>query len=295
MSSDQHGRESDTTAQQKSLENQKQVIVEKEEEDDILAEFSFVTGHDVDRYSSDENNENSAENSDTDANTLQLVSIFSDATPQKSSQKLPHRGAPKMKKQKRVSHLYTELVYSAKSREDLFERKKNLDFVLKKTSNNSKLTYYKCITHKNCSYSELVRKGDAGSGFHSHVFTKIDSRHSQEFARQSTTNGISERWIRTVDTLIESGRRPMQIRTHLLLLANKSSDKLLAVKSLPTKKQLSSRKRVLVNKKRGRWNLQVNADLINFYRSSFIQTRQQFDAVKVRQMFSMHCHAQILN
>lgn len=127
-----------------------------------------------------------------------------------------------------------------------------------------------------------MRKDDAGTGYYAHVFTRVNSSHSRELAEVSKTSGISERWIRVVDTLIESGRRPVQIRTHLLLLANKSADKLLALQSLPTQKQVSSRKRVLVKKKRGRWNLKVNADLINFYRSSFVQTKDQFDAIKVR-------------
>mgnify|MGYP003326507203 CR=1 FL=1 len=282
MACDQHGRESVTIIQNESIENQQQSsILEDEDEEDPFAEFAWVTGHDVDGFSSGQNDDaSSEENKDDDDshdNTLKLISTVSDSSSQK-----PHRGAPKMQKQKRKAHLYTELVYSAKTKGDLAKRKSNLDFVLKKTSNNSRLTYFKCTTHKNCNYTELVRKDDAGTGYYAHVFTRVNSSHSRELAEVSKTSGISERWIRVVDTLIESGRRPMQIRTHLLLLANKSADKLLALQSLPTQKQVSSRKRVLVKKKRGRWNLKVNADLINFYRSSFVQTKDQFDAIKVR-------------
>ena len=232
-----------------------------------------MESHDVDDSVSKGNDDN-----DT-ANTLNPVAVIANSGTQKRN-----RGAPKSQKQKRVSHHYTELVYSAKSKSDLAKRRSNLEFVVKKTSNNSKLTYFKCVTHKNCTYTELVRKAEVDSGFHAHVFTKINPSHTQEFAERSLSksNGICERWIRMVDTLISSGRAPMQIRTHLLLQANKSSDKALAIQSLPTSKQVSSRKRVLVKKNRGKWNLEVNADLINFYRSSFIQTREQFDAVKVK-------------
>ena len=179
-----------------------------------------MTGHDVD---------DSEEDSDANTNTLSLAAIVVNTDSQKRN-----RGAPKMQKQKRVTHHYTELVYSAKSKADLTKRRSNLGFVLKKTSNNCKLTYFKCVTHKSCSYTELVRKGEAGTGFYAHVFTKINPHHTQEFAErlQSRTNGICERWIRMVDTLISTGRAPMQIRTHLLLQANKSTDKSLAIQSL---------------------------------------------------------------
>ena len=131
-----------------------------------------------------------------------------------------------------------------------------------------------------------MRKAEAGTGFFVHVFTKVNPHHSLEFAQtsRSRTNGISERWIRMVDTLVESGRTPMKIRTHLLLQANKftGANKLLAIQSLPKSKQVSSRKRVLVKKRKGKWNLEVNADLIDFYRSSFVETRENFEAVKVK-------------
>ena len=245
-------------------------------------------GHDVD--ASDEDNGNS---DGSVANTLKVVATASDSVTQKR-----RRGAPKMKKQKRVSHLYTELVCSAKSRSDLLKRRSTLDFVLKKISNNSKLSYYKCVTHKNCNYTELVWKGEPGTGYHAHVFTKKNPQHALEFAQQcNRANGISERWIRVVDTLVESGRTPMQIRTHLLLQANKltGADKLLAMKCLPKGRQVASRKRVLMLKKKGKWNLEVNADLINFYRSSFIETREQFDAVKVKStnIFRMTSHVHV--
>ena len=171
MSSDQHGTIERQERRQEPLENQKQSItVEENEDDDPFAEFSFVTGHDVENYSSDQDYAENETNNDTDANTLKLVTTATTA----SDSSKRRRGAPKMQKQKRVSHQYTELVYSAKSKGDLAKRKLNLDFVLKKTSNNSKLTYFKCVTHKNCNYTELVRKAEAGTGFHAHVFTKIN-------------------------------------------------------------------------------------------------------------------------
>ena len=126
MSSGQHV----TTEQQETLENQRQSttveIVEVVEDDDPFAEFSWVTGHDVD---------DSEEDSDANTNTLSLAAIVVNTDSQKRN-----RGAPKMQKQKRVTHHYTELVYSAKSKADLTKRRSNLGFVLKKTSNNCKLT-----------------------------------------------------------------------------------------------------------------------------------------------------------
>ena len=103
-------------------------------------------------------------------------------------------------------------------------------------------------------------------------------------------SGWWTRWLRVV-------ARQCKLGLHLLLQANKftGADKLLAMKSLPESRQVSSRKRVLMLKRKGKWNLEVNADLINFYRSSFVETREQFDAVKVKptNIFSIVSHVHV--
>ena len=114
MACDQHGRESATIIQNESIENQQQSsILEDEDEEDPFAEFAWVTGHDVDGFSSGQNDDaSSEENKDDDDshdNTLKLISTVSDSSSQK-----PHRGAPKMQKQKRKAHLYTDALYAGK-------------------------------------------------------------------------------------------------------------------------------------------------------------------------------------
>ena len=90
--------------------------------------------------------------------------------------------------------------------------------------------------------------------------------------------GISSRWIRNVDLLIESGRTPSAIRTHLMLKANKSkTDKKAAIKSLPTLQQIVSRKSNRRNALRASWKLSSHADLSALFMQHMVKSKTDYE------------------
>ena len=105
------------------------------------------------------------------------------------------------------------------------DRRRELPFILKKISNNANLHYFQCVTHKNCTYVEMVRRGESGHGDQRIIFTKEDATHTTEFAPVSNGKyGINPRWAHIVDLLVDSGRTPAEIRTQLVLKANNAKD-----------------------------------------------------------------------
>ena len=82
------------------------------------------------------------------------------------------KGAPRGASQQRRSHLFTKLlcVLSCKKQEQ--DRRRELPFKLKKIINNANLHYFQYVTHKNCTYVEMVRRGESGHGDQRIIFTK---------------------------------------------------------------------------------------------------------------------------
>ena len=91
----------------------------------------------------------SGEDMDRDSNSIQEnTTIFE--SPRTA-------GAPAGKKQQRKAKLFTQLICCL-DKQGLQDRRKRLPFVLKHVNNNKNLAYWKCYTHHECKYMELVRK-----------------------------------------------------------------------------------------------------------------------------------------
>ena len=78
-------------------------------------------------------------------------------------------------------------------------------------------------------------------------------------------SGISARWYQRVTALIESGRKPGEVLSALIMEASNSIDKAAAKAALPSRKKIASRAKHLRRSKAGTWDLKTNADLLNAF------------------------------
>ena len=104
------------------------------------------------------------------------------------------KGAPKGKNQNRRSHQFTKLLCIVNSRREEQTRRRELPFKLKKRSNSANIHYFQCVTHKDCTYWEMVRRGDSGHGDQRIIFVQEDASHTNEFSSVSKKDGINPRW-----------------------------------------------------------------------------------------------------
>ena len=91
--------------------------------------------------------------------------------------------------------------------------------------------------------------------------------------------GISSRWKSRVDLLISSGKAPAAIHAQLLLEVNEASDKILAKESLPTRRQIVSRKYNRRNSLKASWNLSSHADLSVLFLQHIVRSKADYDKI----------------
>lgn len=203
------------------------------------------------------------------------------------------RGAPKGQKQQRRVDKFTNFICVVQNQKEECDRRRKLPFKMKKKSNGRNLHYFQCMTHKNCTYWELIRRNQAGCGDQRIIYTTEDPVHTKEFSVvPDDQDGIHTRWIQNVDLLIDSGRTPAQIRAQLILRANENNvkDQEHAMKTLPTLQQIQARKANRRRRKSMTWHLRTNADLLNVFQCDLITTRAQFDRVKSKKMLVWGIH-----
>ena len=158
------------------------------DEDEFLS-FPSPPALDTQKYTASPDNENtSSESEDEDVFIGYTLSPRKSLSPtdetgtesnndDNTDEILPKRlakgaGAPRGASQQRRSHLFTKLlcVLSCKKQEQ--DRRRELPFKLKKIINNANLHYFQYVTHKNCTYVEMVRRGESGHGDQRIIFTK---------------------------------------------------------------------------------------------------------------------------